>query len=195
MYVFLIKRKKKLPDVIDTHEVTLTSGDMLLYESSKCFHGRPRKFNGSWYTSVFVHYHPRFKWKDQGIDRYKEKSYAVPPPHWRDQPRTRREIPLEIVGTGFKEPTCPNEWCDTEHSIKWSGPGQEGYWIAPTGEKHRLDAKPLGCADWKRKCPEWSRRENECTRNANYMHLHCKKSCGLCSVEEVEEEDTETHVS
>ena len=33
-----------------THEVTLTSGDILFYESSKCFHGRPRKFNGTWYS-------------------------------------------------------------------------------------------------------------------------------------------------
>jgi len=38
----------------NTHEVTLESGDMLLYESSKCLHGRPRKFNGSWYTSLFL---------------------------------------------------------------------------------------------------------------------------------------------
>ena len=37
-----------------THEVILTPGDMLFYESSKCFHGRPRRFNGSWYSSVFV---------------------------------------------------------------------------------------------------------------------------------------------
>jgi predicted 2-oxoglutarate/Fe(II)-dependent dioxygenase YbiX len=43
-----------------THEVTLTPGDILFYESSKCLHGRPRPFNGSWYTSVFVHYYPRY---------------------------------------------------------------------------------------------------------------------------------------
>ena len=34
----------------NTHEVILTSGDILFYESSKCFHGRPRKFNGTWYS-------------------------------------------------------------------------------------------------------------------------------------------------
>jgi hypothetical protein len=27
-------------------------------ESSKCVHGRPSKFNGSWYSSVFVHFAP-----------------------------------------------------------------------------------------------------------------------------------------
>jgi hypothetical protein len=47
-----------------THEVTLTPGDVLFYESSKCFHGRPRRFSGSWYTSVFVHYYPRHGWFD-----------------------------------------------------------------------------------------------------------------------------------
>ena len=32
-----------------THEVILTPGDILFYESSKCFHGRPRRLNGEWY--------------------------------------------------------------------------------------------------------------------------------------------------
>ena len=32
-----------------THEVILTPGDLLFYESSKCFHGRPRRLNGEWY--------------------------------------------------------------------------------------------------------------------------------------------------
>lgn len=32
------------------NEVVLEKGDMLLYESSKCFHGRPRAFEGSWYS-------------------------------------------------------------------------------------------------------------------------------------------------
>jgi prolyl 4-hydroxylase len=42
-----------------THEVILTPGDILFYESSKLFHGRPRRLNGSWYSSIFVHYYPR----------------------------------------------------------------------------------------------------------------------------------------
>ena len=47
-----------------TNEVYLESGDLLFYESSKCFHGRPKKFNGSWYTSVFSHYYPASpQWK------------------------------------------------------------------------------------------------------------------------------------
>ena len=38
----------------NTNEVILTSGDMLFYESSKCLHGRPHTFKGSWYSSIFV---------------------------------------------------------------------------------------------------------------------------------------------
>ena len=32
------------------NEVVLEKGDVLLYESSKCFHGRPRRFEGSYYS-------------------------------------------------------------------------------------------------------------------------------------------------
>ena len=42
----------------NTNEVYLQPGDLLFYESSKCFHGRPKKFNGDWYTSLFLHYSP-----------------------------------------------------------------------------------------------------------------------------------------
>ena len=40
-------------------EVALESGDMLFYESSKCMHGRPRKFKGRFYSSLFIHYSSR----------------------------------------------------------------------------------------------------------------------------------------
>ena len=46
----------------NTNEVVLESGDMLFYESSKCLHGRPRRFNGKWYSSVFIHYYPAENW-------------------------------------------------------------------------------------------------------------------------------------
>ena len=38
----------------NTNEVVLESGDLMFYESSKCIHGRPHKFNGSWCTYVMV---------------------------------------------------------------------------------------------------------------------------------------------
>jgi hypothetical protein len=110
----------------------LTSGDILLYESSKCFHGRIRPFKGSWYSSVFVHYYPKFGYVDKFSDM--DKVYAVPP-HWIDQPTTQHEIPLKMQGTAMEEPTCPNKWCATLFSKKWSGPGEEGYILHPNGEK------------------------------------------------------------
>jgi hypothetical protein len=60
-----------------THEVILTSGDILFYESSKCFHGRPRPFRGSWYSSVFVHYSPVHGYKENFSKDH--KVIAIPP--------------------------------------------------------------------------------------------------------------------
>jgi hypothetical protein len=38
----------------NTNQVYLAPGDILFYESSKCFHGRPQKFIGSYYASLFM---------------------------------------------------------------------------------------------------------------------------------------------
>ena len=57
-----------------TYEVVLEAGEMLLYESAKCMHGRPRPFRGKWYSSLFIHYRPTW-WRDP--DR--EIQLAVPP--------------------------------------------------------------------------------------------------------------------
>jgi hypothetical protein len=121
-----------------THEVILTPGDILFYESSKCFHGRPRTFNGSWYSSVFVHYYPTYGWYD--INHKLEAHYAVPP-IWnqppKKSPKQQQHNRLVMKGTSLKEPDCtPDDWCRLATSIKWSGPGQEGYIVAPNGEKN-----------------------------------------------------------
>jgi hypothetical protein len=164
---------------VDTHEVVLTSGDMLLYESSKCFHGRPHRFKGSWYSSVFVHYYPKYGWKETKHDL--EKHYAVPPV-WNIPPTHHFEVPLEMVGTGMKEPSCPNDWCQTQHTIKWSGPGEDGYLTDPTGDKYPFDPKPLVCEDSHKDCSSWASWDSdECSRNPGYMLTHCKKSCGDCT--------------
>jgi len=125
----------------NTHEVVLTHGDMLFYESSKCFHGRPRRFNGSWYSSVFVHYYPKHGWMD--VDRELESHYAIPP-IWRrppssyEQEQTER---LEMRATSMIHPNCPDNWCLTKNAIKWGGPGEEGFWIDPLGRRHILNVK------------------------------------------------------
>jgi len=100
-----------------TVAVNLEPGEMLFYESAKCMHGRPRPFKGKFYSSVFIHYVP-VTWTLSGMD----SQYYVPP-HWLDglddaEARGGRNpdpaIPsLEIIGTGFNEPSCPDGWCNT----------------------------------------------------------------------------------
>ncbi|CAB9525079.1 expressed unknown protein [Seminavis robusta] len=99
----------------NTHEIELQPGDILFYESSKCLHGRPSKYYGSWYTSVFVHYYPTNGWMD--TDHNMECHYAIPP--WWDTevpPQDKTQEPLDILGTSFKEHNCPNEWHRTRPS-------------------------------------------------------------------------------
>lgn len=165
-----------------THEVTLKSGDLLFYESSKCFHGRPRPFKGSWYSSVFVHYYPTFGYKESFDNNAKVDAI---PPHWEAQPTTKNEIPLQMHGTTMEEPTCPNYWCNTETSKKWSGPGEEGYVINPDGTKRVLDpSKRKDCKDKHPRCREWASWDtDECNRNAGYMKPNCPFSCGVCTLD------------
>jgi hypothetical protein len=149
------------------------------YESSKCFHGRPHTFKGSWYSSVFVHYYPKYGWAESDHDV--DKHYAIPPT-WKDQPASHFEIPLETRGTGVTEPSCPNNWCATDHTIKWSGPAEKGYWHAPNMEKYPFEPKKIVCEDSEDLCSEWSSWDSdECKRNPGFMLVHCKKSCGACT--------------
>jgi hypothetical protein len=140
----------------NTHEVTLTSGDILFYESSKCFHGRPRPFRGTWYSSVFVHFYPKNPLFEG--DPILESQYAIPP-HWNapytppadvpsadkyiDDPQNpgSRLLPrLGVVDTSMRHPDCPGNWCVYPGTLKqWSGPGIPGSWISPDQKVHPLD--------------------------------------------------------
>ena len=116
-----------------TNEVYLESGDMLFYESSKCLHGRTTTFHGSWYTSIFVHYRPKYDWDMNKPKR--EIHYAVPP-NWQNNDRYMVEEgenldDLVVIGTGFKEPSCEGNWCALKHSRKWYGPAKAGIVIDP----------------------------------------------------------------
>ena len=129
----------------NTNEVILESGDMLFYESSKCLHGRPHKFKGSWYSSIFVHYYP-VGWDTQ--NRKLEMDYAVPP-HWRGEPEWETNFnKLEMRGTSMKEPDCPNVWCASINTVKWQGPAIEGKvitagWPNPNKEELKRDENGL----------------------------------------------------
>jgi len=129
-----------------THEVLLTTGDILFYESSKCFHGRPQRLNGSWYSSIFVHYYPADGWQDTDHDF---EAHCAVPPVWVEEPTSgdnesnnNHKDRLEMVGAGMRHPDCPNAWCPTKNSVKWGGPGEDGYWIDPVGVRHEFNPKP-----------------------------------------------------
>jgi hypothetical protein len=161
----------------NTHEVILTSGDMVFYESSKVFHGRPHTFKGSWYSSIFVHFYPTGY---QETFDTNAMLFAIPP-HWEKQPEHHVEDPVQMHQTGFEEPQCPNGWCASEDSIKWSGPAEEGYWMAPNGQQFPFDPKPLSCVDRSHHCAYWSNID-ECTKNPSYMATICPKSCNTCKM-------------
>ena len=127
-----------------THEVILKPGDMLFYESSKCFHGRPRALNGSWYSSIFVHFYPKDGWFD--MNHALEAHYAVPPIWAHDPVGPRQHTRVQMIGTSMKEPDCPDDWCRTQDTVKWSGPGEEGYWIDPFFQKHEFHPKRYDAA-------------------------------------------------
>ena len=77
---------------------------------------------------------------------------------------------------------CPNFWCNTKFSKKWSGPGEEGYILNPDGTKRVLQISKNSCSDKHSNCALWASWESkECDNNPNYMRVNCPKSCGLCS--------------
>lgn len=106
----------------NTNEVVLETGDMLLYESSKCFHGRPKRYNGGWYSSLFTHYHPK-DWDEETLNL--DTHYRIPP-EWDDVPEETIEglEKLVVVETSFREPSCEHEWCGTKDTLKWERPAE-----------------------------------------------------------------------
>lgn len=81
-----------------------------------------------------MHYYPADGWNKR--DHQLEAHYAVPKEWINPAPAVKQHTRLEMIGTSLKEPDCPDDWCRAADSIKWSGPGKEGYWIAPNLERH-----------------------------------------------------------
>jgi hypothetical protein len=117
----------------NTHEVFLETGDVLLYESSKCFHGRPKRYNGKWYSSIFTHYYPA----DWNPKRNEMNVHYRIPPGWHLQPEEVVEDLDELIvtETSFKEPGCEHEWCALKKTTKWTMPQelQHGQIISSDG--------------------------------------------------------------
>lgn len=112
----------------NTNEVSLEAGDMLFYESSKLTHGRPRKFNGSWYSSLFIHYYPT-DWN--GADLKMQTHYRIPPTWIIAIPSEEKK--LLVISTSVKEPDCEDAWCNLKDSIKLSGPAEAYGKVLSTG--------------------------------------------------------------
>lgn len=109
----------------NTHEVFLETGDMILYESSKCFHGRPKRYNGKWYSSIFTHYYP----EDWDPDHLNMETHYRIPPGWSYMP-IEKEVGLDelvVTDTSFKEPGCEHEWCGMKNTKKWERPKELGF--------------------------------------------------------------------
>ena len=102
-----------------TNEVILQEGDMLFYESSKCAHGRPRPFNGTWYSSLFIHYYP----EDWEAERMRMDAHYRVPPIWNEKVPSNDED-LLVVETSLKEPQCEHAWCALKDTVKYSGPAE-----------------------------------------------------------------------
>lgn len=98
-------------------------------------HGRPKRFKGSWYTSVFIHYYP-VGWDDH--DSVAETHYSIPP-QWSADPTPANVDRAVMVGTAMKEPDCPDEWCGLKDAVKWQGGGIEGEVL--TTNHHKYDLK------------------------------------------------------
>jgi len=108
----------------NTNAVVLEAGDMLFYESSKCIHGRPKPFHGSWYSSLFVHYHPAEAWNREEISL--DAHYRVPP-SWVDPKQIDDSVDfMKMIDTGMVEPNCPYDWCGVDGAVEWRGPAKDG---------------------------------------------------------------------
>lgn len=118
-----------------TNSVVLKPGDMLLYESAKNFHGRPSYFNGSWYTSLFVHFYPADPgWME--AEHELDSHYAIPPDWFKGEPSHLPKV--VIYGTSIMMPDCPDSWCPLLHADEYEGPGEYGVVMTGGGKKYSL---------------------------------------------------------
>ncbi|KAL3917064.1 MAG: hypothetical protein SGILL_004888 [Bacillariaceae sp.] len=120
----------------NTQAAVLKPGDMMLYESAKNFHGRPTVFNGSWYTSLFVHFYPKEGWSRENHDL--DSHYAIPPDWIKTVPNDTFPE-LKVVGTSMLEPSCEFSWCNLKKAKHVSGPGKYGEVLTTDGKTYSLN--------------------------------------------------------
>jgi hypothetical protein len=130
----------------NTNEVFLESGDMLFYESSKLVHGRPKKMNGEYYSSLFSHYYPK-DWNPDELEL--DMHYRIPEYDIWGFSKERVDDDFDnliFAGLSLKEPDCENAWCGLKGSIKWNGPGP-GYGKVLSGDGIITTLSPIPTED------------------------------------------------
>lgn len=130
-----------------TVQVHLEPGDLLLYESSKCYHGRPKRFRGEYYTSLFLHYYPVDR---RPIDESELDTHYRVPPHWHEQSSPSPPIDddsatvvkdgFEMIDTFCREVNCEHEWCALRDSPVVQGPAP-GYGKVLTSSDRLIQLK------------------------------------------------------
>ncbi len=128
----------------NTNEIFLEAGDLLFYESSKCRHGRPSKFKGEYYSSLFMHYYPK-DWDN--ARRITDIHYRIPEMSIWKEPSPRREgdgiNELVVASLCMKEPECEHDWCRLdENTLKFNGP-RPGYGKVISGDGNIVDLKNI----------------------------------------------------
>jgi len=118
----------------NTNEVFLESGDMLFYESSKLLHGRPKMFNGDYYSSLFTHFSPDLAETDWYVNRNWVQWY-VPDNYEERQEKEAGDSFDDLIydDSDHTEPSCAHGWCGYRDSLKWHGPAP-GYGKLLTGD-------------------------------------------------------------
>lgn len=46
------------------HKIYLKPGEVCMYESAKCWHGRPIPFEGDEFANIFIHFKPTYNWDE-----------------------------------------------------------------------------------------------------------------------------------
>lgn len=150
----------------NSNQVYLEPGDVLFYESSKCFHGRPQTFVGSYYASLFMHYRP------VGYEMENNEIHYAVPAHWHAvYPLKEGLDELVMVGTSFKEPGCKNLLCsideshdESRHLVNWYGPAPTGQ-IVTTGWDSKTMTPPKA---WKEEQYDGGKRDASDARRVLY---------------------------
>jgi len=64
------------------HKIYLKPGDICMYESAKCWHGRPIPFEGDEFANIFLHYKPITwdKYADTLVKRVQQRDILPPSP-------------------------------------------------------------------------------------------------------------------